>query len=60
VYAVGLGEWRITEENLHFAVPGHPFFLGHEGKPCPHAPILGYDMATVDVVQVIQKVKILL
>ena len=48
------------KENLHFAVSGHPFFLGHEGKPQEHAHVLGYDMATVDAVQVIKKVKILL
>jgi hypothetical protein len=53
-------EQRITNENLHFPVAGHPFFLGKEGKPREHAPVLGYDIATVGAMKVITKLKILL
>jgi hypothetical protein len=60
VYAVGLAERRITNENLHFPVAGQPFFLRQEGKPQEHAPVLGYDIATISAMQVIKKLKILL
>jgi hypothetical protein len=54
VYAVGLAERRITNENLCFPVAGHPFFLGQKGKPREHAPILGFGFATLGAIQVIK------